>query len=211
MVFVMKKPPFINNYFYHIFNRGVDKRNIFLDDRDYHRFLFGLKEFNDVNSTLNLLRRFNLAEGSSTSFKPLPKELLVNVVCYCLMPNHFHFVLKQLKDNGIPSFMRKLGTGYTNYFNQRYKRSGSLFQGRYKAILIDKDEYINYLIQYIHLNPLELLEPDWKEKGIRDFQKAKDFLTSYRWSDCKNFYNQNEFLKELNVDFFDSPKDLVID
>lgn len=207
----MKRPEFVNDYYYHVFNRGVDKRNTFMDDKDYRRFLFSLQEFNDENSTLNMVRRFNNHDGSSTSLRPLPKNPMVEIIAYCLMPNHFHFLLKQVKDNGIPGFMRKLGTGYTNYFNQRHERSGSLFQGRYKAILVDKDEYINYLIQYIHLNPLELLEPDWKEKGIKDFQKAKDFLVSYKWNNYKDFCEQNEFLKELDVDFFDSLKDIAID
>ncbi len=114
----MKRPSFVNNYFYHIFNRGVEKRNIFLDNEDFRRFLFGISEFNDINSTINILRRFN--EGSPTSLKMIDKEPLVKIISYCLMPNHFHLILKQLKENGISKFLQKIGTGYTNYFNRKY-------------------------------------------------------------------------------------------
>ncbi len=207
----MKKPPFLNNYFYHIFNRGVDKRTVFLDDKDYRRFLLDIKDFNDVNSSINLYRRVNVGSvGSSTSHR-VKKDPLVKIICYCLMPNHFHFILKQLKDGGIPSFMRKLGTGYTNYFNQKYKRSGSLFQGRYKAVLIDKDNYLNYLVQYIHLNPADLIEPGWKENGLKNWPKTKKFLESYRWTDCEDYDRYGKFLEAFGPDTFSPIKNLILE
>ncbi len=138
----------------------------------------------------------------------------MEIICYCLMPNHFHFILKQIRDSGIPLFMKKLGTGYTNYFNQHYERNGALFQGRYKAVLINQNNYFNYLEQYIYLNPLELIEPDWKEKGIKNLEKAKVFLNSYKWTYFKN-YRQNEMFEKFKKDSvcknFDQIKNLAID
>ena len=205
----MKRPLFINNYFYHIFNRGVEKRNIFLDNEDFRRFLFEINEFNDINSTINTLRRFN--EGSPTSFKMIDKEPLVKIASYCLMPNHFHFILEQLKENGISKFLQKIGTGYTNYFNRKYERSGVLFQGKFKAVLIDKSAYITYLIQYIHLNPLDLIEPDWKEKGLRNYRRAKDFLKSYKWTDCDDYDKYGEVLREYHIENFAEIKNFIFE
>ena len=205
----MKRPLFINNYFYHIFNRGVEKRNIFLDNEDFRRFLFEINEFNDINSTINTLRRFN--EGSPTSFKMIDKEPLVKIASYCLMPNHFHFILEQLKENGISKFLQKIGTGYTNYFNRKYERSGVLFQGKFKAVLIDKSAYLTYLIQYIHLNPLDLIEPDWKEKGLRNYRRAKDFLKSYKWTDCDDYDKYGEFLREYHIENFAEIKNFIFE
>ncbi len=135
--------------------------------------------------------------GSSASHrvKQEDREPVVKIHCSCLMPNHFHFILEQKEDGGITSFMHKLGTGYTKYFNQKYKRSGSLFQGRFKAILVNRDEYLNYLKQYIYMNPLDLSESGWKENGLKDWKKAKQFLKDYRWANCKNFDEYDDFLK----------------
>jgi putative transposase len=128
------------------------------------------------------------------------------------MPNHFHFILKQIKEHGVPNFMRKMGTGYTNYFNQRYERSGALFQGRYKAILVNKDNYFNYLQQYIYLNPLELIEPDWKEGKIKNWEKAKVYLDSYKWRYFKNYKQNDQIDKILNKsEIFDQIKNLIIE
>ena len=121
------------------------------------------------------------------------------------MPNHFHLMVRQKVEGGITLFMRKLGTGYTNYFNQRYKRVGPLFQGRYKIIHIHHEAHFLYLPYYIHFNPLELIIPEWKDKKIKNIKEAMQFLESYRWSifldyiGRKNFpsITQWEFLLEL--------------
>jgi len=97
------------------------------------------------------------------------------------MPNHFHLILTPLVENGIQKFMRKVGTGYAMYFNEKYKRSGSLFENRYKAILINSDSYFLHLTRYIHLNPVKLLYPDWKERKVK-WGKIEKFLKDYRWS-----------------------------
>ena len=196
----MRRIQFANDFLYHAYNRGTDKRKIFLDEKDYFRFIHDLYEFNNNSASFNVGFRFTKSKnyggppaiiGSAPAI--ITRDRLVDILLFCLMPNHFHLLLKELKNNGIAKFMQKLGTGYTMYFNQRYKRSGVLFQGKFKGILIDKDEYLLPLSAYIHSNPVELLELSWKEKGIKDFQKTKEFLNNYRWSsylDCigiKNF------------------------
>ncbi len=200
-----------NNFYYHAFNRGVEKRNIFLDEKDYRRFLFSMKEFNDENSTINILRRLNANEGNPISLRPENKKPLIEIACYCLMPNHFHFILKQIRHNGISKFMQKVGIGYTNYFNQKYKRSGVLFQGKFKRILVEKENYLNYLTQYIHLNPLDIIEPSWKGSGLKNIKKARNFLEDYKWTDCKNYERYDEIIKEYSSDYFSSINNLILE
>lgn len=187
-----------------------------MDEKDYFRFIHDLFEFNNTSAVFNVNFRFAQAQkaenyGGPTSIVQEPRRRLVDIVSFCLMPNHFHFILRQLRDGGIAKFIQKACTGYAMYFNQKYKRSGTLFQGRFRAILIDKDEYFLPLSGYIHANPVELIEPNWKEKGIKDQAKVKNFLQKYRWSsylDCigiKNFPSviNNDFL----INYFKSEKE----
>ena len=148
---MFKKPSFSTEQFYHIYNRGVDKREVFLDKWDYVRFLKSLREFNnDSIYEQRVYARNRELMGLSPEASGLSP--LVEFITYCLNPNHFHFLLKQLRDNGIRIFMHKLGTGYTCYFNQKYNRSGSLFQGPFKAIHIKSDSYLLWLSGYINGN-----------------------------------------------------------
>jgi len=196
----MKKVEFLNNHFYHIYNRGVEKRTIFLDKGDYYRFIHDLYEFNDKNVVINLGKRIVDYRGE-TSIIQNQRDLLVEIICFCLMPNHFHLILKQIQENGISKFLQKLGTGYTMYFNKKYERSGVLFQGTFKAIHIDKDEYFLPLSCYVHLNSLELIMPDWKEKGIQDLEEIKNFLEGYKWSSYPDYIGQKNFPSVINKDF----------
>lgn len=107
---------------------------------------------------------------------------IVEIVAYCLMPNHFHLLVRELEEGGISKFMQKLTTGYTMYFNKKYERNGSLFQGRFKATHVADDRYLRYLISYIHLNPVKLIEPKWKETGIADKSVAEKYLETYAQS-----------------------------
>ena len=173
----MRKVQFANNYHYHIYNRGVDKRKIFLEDQDYYRFIHDLFEFNDLDATINLGRRFN--EQGSTSIKTSKKrKKLVEIMCFCLMPNHFHLILKQIRERGITKFMHKIGTGYTMYFNKKYQRTGALFEGRFKAIMIEKDEYLIHLSRYLHMNPIELIESNWRGKASGIGKRRLNFWSS---------------------------------
>lgn len=207
----MKKPPFVNNGIYHVYNRGVEKRKIFLDNQDYFRAVHDLFEFNDKNPALTLyykqanLKSYEVEPHKIGGKEKEPRKLLVRVLAFCLMPNHFHLLLQQAANDGIIKFMQKIGTGYTMYFNQKYERVGPLFQGRFKAKLVDRESHFIHLPYYIHCNPLDLKFPGWREKEIKDHKKAMEFLEEYRWSSFpdyigkKNFpsVTQREFLSEF--------------
>ena len=170
--------------YYHIYNRGVEKRKIFLNKKDYERFLFLLFICN--NSSSVEIRNY----GGLTSvekFKLKRETTLVDIGAYCLMPNHFHLLLKEKTEGGISLFMQKLMTAYTMYFNKVYKRSGVLFQGSFKARHIEEDKYLEYLYAYIHLKPIKLIEPNWKEKIVKNNEKVKEFLSSYIYSSYLDF------------------------
>lgn len=188
----MEKPKFVSdsNYIYHIYNRGVEKRKIFLDDTDYFRFIHDLFEFNDIAPAGKFLTIGDRI--SDNAKKPKKRELLVEILAFCLMPNHFHLLLRQLAENGIVKFMHKLGIGYTMYFNEKNERVGPLFQGRFKAVLIDNEAHFHYLPYYIHLNPLDLIMPDWKEGGVKDYRKVEQFLSSYRWSSYLDYIGKKK-------------------
>ena len=153
----MRKVNFSNGEYYHIYNRGVDKRDVFCDEEDYLRFLESIREFNNIEVTISLYIREKMRQKglypNSVGAKHLQNlTYLVEFICYCLNPNHFHFIIKQLTNGGISEFMKRLGGGYTNYFNQKYDRSGSLFQGTFKAIHIDSNEYLLWLSGYVNGN-----------------------------------------------------------
>lgn len=140
---------YIKDGYYHLYNRGVEKRVIFLDDQDYRVFLSLLKSY--------LTKNDDEIEAPDHRRKELSTE--IDLICYCLMPNHFHLLVRQQTERGITNLMRCLNTSYTMYFNHRYSRVGTLFQGIYKATRIDRDEYLVHLSRYIHLNPAEFADP----------------------------------------------------
>lgn len=145
---------------YHVFNRGVEKRKIFLDDQDYTVFLHLLKYYLCPSEQPSV---HPLSEFTSLKLvRPKPLNTLENkldLLAFCLMPNHFHLLVKQKTVDGMPKLLSKLSTTYSMYFNKRYDRVGYLFQGRYKAAMITEDNYLLHLSRYIHLNPSELTGP----------------------------------------------------
>jgi putative transposase len=193
----MHKPQFGNGHFYHVYNRGVEKRLVFLDSQDYFRAIHDLFEFNNTAPA----GKFFLQSEVEPPILKKSRDLLVKIHCFCLMPNHYHFLLEQIQDGGIVKFMKKFGTGYTMYFNERRKRVGPLFQGRFKAILIEKDEYLTHLSRYIHLNPVELIEPQWKENGIKNWNNVGKFLKSYRWSSYLDYIGKKNFPSLITMKF----------
>ncbi len=154
----MRKTIFANGEHYHIFNRGVDKREIFSDTQDYERFLLSMNLLNDKNDGLMIgWRDYKKSNSKATlnnflklSFRK--RTRLVEIVAYCLNPNHYHFILKQVSDKGIEKFMHKIGISHTKHYNDKYERNGALFQGTYKAIMIDSNEYLLYLSSYVNNN-----------------------------------------------------------
>ena len=143
------RPNLTNEEYYHVYNRGVDKRSIFQDQHDISRFLDSMGEFNVPEIITSIAHARKRIRGRS----PTPtSNRLVDVIAYCLNPNHYHFILKQNAEEGISKFMHKLGTGYTNYFNKKHNRSGSLFQGKYKCKLVQSEEALKYVSVYVNLN-----------------------------------------------------------
>jgi len=173
--------------FYHVYNRGTDKRKIFITNRDYERFIVLLYLANSNNSIRIDLRR--------QSFQDLMEidrgKNFVDIGAYCLMPNHFHILLREKTENGISLFMQKLTTAYTMYFNKKHERNGVLFQGVFKAEHLENDNYLKYMYSYIHLNPIKLIDPTWREKGIKNQSEAERFLEQYRYSSYPEYTNVN--------------------
>lgn len=151
---------YLENGYYHIYNRGVEKRLIFEDDQDYAVFLSYLKTYL-LPKDEKQLKEILTSENSTYKQKAEATKLIklnnfcdqIKLIAYCLMPNHFHFLLKQRQENAIDEFMNSLGTRYTMFFNKKHKRVGTLYQGVYKAVLVDSEIQFLYLSSYIHRNP----------------------------------------------------------
>lgn len=158
----MRRTVFANEEYYHIYNRGVDKRDIFLEDRDYIRFIKTIRKLKD--------------QGSAFLKKAEPSG--IKLIAYCLNPNHYHFILKQTVDNSISEFMHRLGTSHTMYFNRKYDRTRILFQGKFKSIHVDSDEYLTWLSAYININP--------------KLHKITNNLNKYPWSSYLDYINRRK-------------------
>ena len=167
--------------FYHVYNRGTEKRSIFLDTRDKSRFLTLLYICNNRDSILSR------DIPKDRPFETKRGEILVDIGAYCLMGNHFHLLPYEKVENGISTFMQKLSTAYAMYFNRKRERTGSLFEGKFKARHSADDDYLKYLFAYIHLNPVEHIEPAWKENGIKNMRKAKTYLEEYYYSSYQDY------------------------
>ena len=161
---------YVENGFYHLYNRGVEKRQIFMNHQDYVVFLSFLKRYlTPLPKDLNEVRppwRSDLHEK-------------LQLTGYCLMPNHFHLMIKQFSKTAITEFMRALMNSYVKYFNKKYNRIGTLFQGRYKGVLVDTEPYLLHLTRYIHLNPTEL--------GF-----TRSDLVEYKYSSYKEFLGERQ-------------------
>ncbi|MDD5147052.1 MAG: transposase [Candidatus Daviesbacteria bacterium] len=160
--------PFVNGQYYHIYNRGVEKRSVFEKSWDYSRLIKTMCYYQLAGPKPKLSKFL-----AGSIFKPDSSKKIVEVICYCLMSNHFHFLIKQLKDGGITEFISKLSNSYTKYYNVKYNRVGPLLQGEFKAVLIESDEQLSHASRYIHLNP------------IASFL-VKD-LNQYRWSSYREY------------------------
>lgn len=203
------------NEFYHIYNRGTEKRNIFSSEADRERFLALLYLCNATEPVhIDNIQK----QQGSTLLELLPERqtTLVDICAYCLMPNHFHLLLREKEESGISKFMQKLTTGYTMYFNKRHDRTGSLFQGRFKATHANEDRYLKYLISYIHLNPVKLIEPTWKQNGIKNRKSAEEYLRTYHYSSYPDYLGipRPESLvlnKDVLPEYFSEIRDLEME
>lgn len=179
---MLRRNPFVKGEYYHLYNRGNSKMTIFLDDSDKERFI---KLLFLCNGTEHVVFR-EIPIGRSYGFNR--GDALVDIGVYCLMPNHFHLLVREKTDGGITTFMKKLSTSYSMYFNTKYNRSGALFEGRFKSLLVDNEPYFNYVFSYIHLNPVKLINPAWKEEGIQDLEKTKRYIDEYKYSSYYDYF-----------------------
>jgi len=198
----IRKTQLVNGEFYHIVNRGIDKRKIFLDEEDYFRFINSLLIFNDQNPIPSESRGFWNRRESSLLASSRPKHLLVEICAFALMKNHFHLLVRQLTEGGIATLMNKLG-GYSCFFNKKYERTGALFEGRYRTKLIKTEVQLRNTFIYIHTNPIEIIEPEWKDWCVDNPQGAIEFLENkYRWSSYQDYLGKQNFSSLINQDFF---------
>ncbi len=195
---------------YHVLNRGVDKRTIFLDTQDYARFVHDMFEFNSTLPSNNTCRtemvdvRRQPSQGSSKIFNVTHGEKIVDIHGWCLMGNHYHLLLSERIEGGMSLFLKKLNGGYAKYFNERYQRTGALFQGRTKRILIDSEPYFLHILNYIHFNPLDMQEDtaEWRTKKIESVDIAITHLSSYRWSSYMDYIGKRNFPSILTTSLF---------
>ena len=172
--------------FYHICNRGIEKRNIFLDDHDYQHFLWIVNEF---------IKPDHPTPGNEFFLrKSVGNEIII--LCYCLMPNHFHFLIKQLTEDGITKLMRRISTVYATYFNNRYSHEGKVFQGIYKAVNVSTDAYLMQVSAYIHRNPIALCKnlEDYKYSSYQDYLGKRNTA----WLNTSEILNIFETKNEKN-------------
>ncbi len=207
---------FIENGYYHIYNRGVAKQKIFTAEKDYRTFLYFIKEY-----LLPIEQKDSAgSEITNARRKPISCSADIELLAYCLMPNHFHFLIKNTSEKGMAKFMKALSVSYSGYFNRTYQRVGPIFQGRYKAVLIETNEQLVYVSKYVHRNPKNLLARvrplqeysyssyvNYLGKRKQDWVKPKEILSffsnNFYQSDYKSFVeeyeeNSNNFLKNIS-------------
>lgn len=187
---------------WHITNRGVEGRDIFLDSRDYARMVHNLFAFNDAHDAAAYERRNDVGFP-----KPYVRERLVDIHGWVLMRNHYHVLLSETADGGLVRFLRKLNIGYANYFNERYTRKGTLFQGKTKKVRIESDAHFLYVLHYIHLNPLDYLPgaKKWRERDkgdIRNVAESISYLKKYRWSSFLDYCGVKNFPSLITTELF---------
>lgn len=187
----MRRINFEIGEYYHLYNRGVDKRAIFTTSGEYRRFLAYLVLLNDAEVT-----RHTYALQIDEAKPRKSEQPLVAIGAYCLMPNHFHLYVTPSADDGVSKFMQRLQTAYTMFFNKRHNRSGALLQGTFKAQHVDRDVYAKYLFSYIHLNPAKLKEPRWKELGAQNFKNLKSYIENYPYSSLREYATQAPVIVE---------------
>lgn len=188
----------INGEIYHVFNRGVEKRPTFTDKKEYERAIKSISYYRFNNLTLSLAEALKLEKEKRNLFflelNEKGKEL-VEIICYCLMPNHFHLLLRQLENDGIKKFLSNFSNSYTRYFNTKKSRVGPLFQGIFKSVRIEDNDQLIYVSRYIHINP------------VTSFVIEENSLEKYPWSSIGEYLGlKTEGIchKDVILELFDS-------
>ncbi|MBI2096198.1 MAG: transposase [Candidatus Taylorbacteria bacterium] len=179
---------------YHCFSKGVEGRKTFQDRGDYERFLSLIYLANSVKS-VNLFSQRNFSFSDALNVDR--GKSIVTVGAYCLMPTHYHLVLREDTEGGISKFMQKLGTGYAMYFNLKNERIGNLFVRPFRARYLDKDEYFQHVIKYVHFNPSELYEPRWREGKVKDLKTLQQKILNYPYSSLNCYEDKSSLIRKL--------------
>lgn len=195
----LRKQNFAPGEYYHLYNRGTEKRLIFIDERDYDYFLF-------LMYICNTIKSIKLRDVGQNFDR---EEPIVDIGAYCLMPNHFHILVREKIEGGISKYMLKLMTGYSMYFNKKYKRTGKLYEGVFKSSHINTENYLKYIYSYIHLNPAKLIDRNWKENKNRNNDKLLKYIFSYQHSSLKEYYKEKYAIlnPEQFPNYFKKPMD----
>jgi len=195
-----RKIQFEKGKYYHIYNRGAKNSDIFFDNNDKKRFLQSIFLLNNCNSFRGISEleknRKDYSIESARNILKLKKITVVpfvDIFSYCLMPNHFHFLLKEKKENGISLFMQKLGNSFGKYFSKKYGNQGSVFAGRFKTVAIENNKQIANIMGYINVvNPAQIVEPYMKIKGIENFSSVWEKADNYIWSSHQDYLGRRD-------------------
>ena len=191
--------PFVTNQVYHVFNRSIASQPIFIDRRDYERILDLVNYYRFKKPPLRFSHYNRLPKEQKEEYEKsfmVNKSPMLDILAYCIMPNHVHFLLRPKIDNSISDFMRNLQNGYSKYFNTKRERTGSLFQFMFKAVRIETDEQLVHVSRYIHLNP------------VTSYILKVENLEQYKWSSFKDYVlDIDSFVnKEMILGRFKSPQ-----
>lgn len=210
---VYQRPQLVNDEFYHIASRSVGDTVIFEDEKDFYRGIFSIYEFNTLKPVIirdkrrdrNQFKKENNNDRRPTSAVLVKewideRDRLVDILAFSFMPNHLHLILKQLKDNGITEFIKKVNGGYAKYFNEKYKRMGHLFN-KFRAVHIKDDDQLRNAFVYVHTNLISLIEPGWKEKGIKNPEKVIKFLENNKRHSYMDYLGKKAFPSVTQRDF----------
>ena len=198
----VQRPFFANGEIYHVVIRAVDPLELFRSEKDNLRFIYSLFTLNSMDSLPALFRkRLGISNFSRPDLETMvnliekigERKVLVEILAFCLMPNHVHLLIRQTQEGGISKFMQKTGTSYGMYYNKKYNRKGHVFQGRYGIVHIKDDEQLKTVFVYIHANPVSLIAPGWKQTGIEDLEKTIQFLENYKWSSYPDYLDNKNF------------------
>ncbi|MEA3293082.1 MAG: transposase [Patescibacteria group bacterium] len=215
-----RREQLVNGEIYHIVIRRIEDYLLFKDIDDYYRGIFSIYEFNTTKPVEIAERRrirIQMKKDIKAKGDPLSpggervspaltldgRERLVDILAFCFMPNHIHLLLRQLKGRGITTFMNKIGAGYPAYFKQKHgiKTKGYFFQDRFVSVHVKTDEQLKIAFVYIHANPASLIEPKWKEIGIKNPKKVIEFLENYKWSSYQDYLGKKNFPSVIEKDF----------
>lgn len=191
-----RKIVFANGEYYHLFNRGVEKRPVFTNRREFLRAMELVNFYRFEKPPLRYSKYLALGEEQKLNFLVSLTKKTVEMIAFCLMGNHFHFLVKQVKDNGISKFMANFMNSYTKHFNTKYQRVGPLFSGAFKAVHVDSDDQLIHLSRYIHLNP------------VTGFRVKVEELKNYQWSSYPSYVGDSDINfvdKEPIMNFFKKP------